>query len=539
MTSPSMRDQVFLPFATVRDRCRTLHLPTWRLDTAGAIIDEPLEPGLAGLWLRSSEITTLIAAVTRPLVQEPEPRISPVFDGCWLIPLPEDHRRRRLGLTVAMALSERALEGDVFLAACRSAQLEPFACRATLKRLARFDQASAQAVGATLSWMARDLASLGELQGVVDGFTTELTQSYETISLMYSLGRSMRDLGHPDRFVALVCDRLHETLPFNWSAAAFTDDERACGALTGRRLVRCAPRRPFPDIDPLVADLLATTPPESRSILLNADIGPAGDSQVLVQAIVRDGRLAGVLLCGDKFGDDPQVSSYDMQLIEAAAAYIGAFLDNAGLFADQQKMFLGSLRALTAAIDAKDSYTRGHSERVAMLAARLAAAAGLPEEQSQRIHIAGLVHDVGKIGVPESVLGKAGRLTDDEFAQMRRHPEIGYGILQGIPQLADVLPGVLHHHERWDGRGYPAGLAGEAIPLPARVLALADTFDAMSSSRSYRAAMPRQMVLQEIAACSGTQFDPALVEAFGTMDLAPYDVLVAEHARAFEHARAA
>jgi HD-GYP domain-containing protein (c-di-GMP phosphodiesterase class II) len=151
---------------------------------------------------------------------------------------------------------------------------------------------------------------------------------------------------------------------------------------------------------------------------------------------------------------------------------------------------------------------------------------GLPEERVRRVHIAGLLHDVGKIGVPEAVLCKPGRLTDEEFAWIRRHPEIGHGILKDIPQLADILPGVLHHHERMDGRGYPAGLKGDGIPLLARVIAVADTFDALSSTRSYRSARPRP----EIARSAGTQLDPAVAAVLPTIDLAEFDRMLAEHA---------
>ena len=539
MTALPTREGLFTPYATIRERCRGLGLPTWRLDTAGVILDEPTEPGLAGLWLRSSDLSARVTVAAAPWLGDADPKPVALDNGLWLIPLVEQHRRRRLGLTVALALGPAGLESQVFAESCKSAQLEPFACRTALKKLARFDQASSEAVGAALAWMARDLCGLGELQGVVEGFTGELTQSYETISLMYSLGRSMRDLEHPDRFITLVCERLHETLPFTWLAAVFVDDPAVCGLLARRQIVRAASEQAVPNLDTLVADLLATTPPESRSVMVTADVGPDGESQILVQAILRGGQLAGLLLCGDKYGEDPQISSYDIQLVEASAAYIGAFLDNAGLVRDRQEMFLGSLTALTAAIDAKDSYTRGHSERVAMLASRIADASGLPEDQVERIHIAGLVHDVGKIGVPEAVLGKPGRLTDPEFAAMKLHPEIGHRILQGIPQLADVLPGVLHHHERWDGKGYPRGLAGDAIPRMARILALADTFDAMSSNRSYRQALTRDHVLKEIRACAGTQFDPAVVEAFRAVDLGAYDRMVAEHALAFASARAA
>ena len=128
--------------------------------------------------------------------------------------------------------------------------------------------------------------------------------------------------------------------------------------------------------------------------------------------------------------------------------------------------------------------------------------------------MAGLLHDVGKIGVPETVLQKTGKLTAEEFEQMKKHPEIGARILHDIKQVKDIIPGVMHHHERYDGKGYPTGLAGENIPLMGRIICLADCFDAMTSNRTYRKALPLEVALGEIRRCSGTQFDPRLTEAF-------------------------
>jgi HD-GYP domain-containing protein (c-di-GMP phosphodiesterase class II) len=250
---------------------------------------------------------------------------------------------------------------------------------------------------------------------------------------------------------------------------------------------------------------------------------------LLVHPIAHEGSVIGVFVAGDKQGEDRHASSGDMKLLGATASHIAIFLENSSLYEDLNAMFLGTLEALTASIDAKDRYTCGHSQRVAQLTQQLAVAIGLDEHTVGRVRIAGLVHDVGKIGVPESVLTKAGKLTDAEFAEIKRHPEIGYRILRDIPRLHDVLDGVLYHHERWDGLGYPQGLAGEKIPLVARLIALADSFDAMSSTRTYRSAMSRSQVLSEITRCAGKQFDPALAPRFVQLDFAEYDRLVIEH----------
>jgi len=244
-----------------------------------------------------------------------------------------------------------------------------------------------------------------------------------------------------------------------------------------------------------------------------------------------------LLVVGDKEGPDSSPSSVDTKLLAAAAAHIAIHLENAGLFDDMNTMFLGMLEAITASIDAKDQYTCGHSRRVALLTRQLAEGIGLDAATVKRMHIAGMVHDVGKIGVPEAVLCKTGKLTDAEYVQVQRHPEIGFGILKDIPNFDDILDGVRHHHERFDGGGYPAKLAGDEIPIAARLIALADAFDAMCSSRTYRDAMDRDAVLAEIKAGSGTQFDPALVPCFLQLDFSEWEQLIALHGGMAPHAR--
>ena len=252
-------------------------------------------------------------------------------------------------------------------------------------------------------------------------------------------------------------------------------------------------------------------------------------SDVLVHPVCRDSRVIGLLLAGSKDPRDTQISSFETQLLDAVADCIRVFLENADLYADQHALFVGTVEALAAAIDAKDRYTCGHSERVAHLAYQLALATGIDETGAERVRISGLLHDIGKIGVPEAILCKPGRLTPQEFDQIKLHPRMGETILKDIPYLDDILPGVLYHHERLDGKGYPDGLAGDEVPMIARLLSVADAFDAMSSSRSYRAAMSREQVLAELRRGAGTQFDPALVERFLKLDFSKYDRMVAAH----------
>jgi putative nucleotidyltransferase with HDIG domain len=172
------------------------------------------------------------------------------------------------------------------------------------------------------------------------------------------------------------------------------------------------------------------------------------------------------------------------------------------------------LTTLSRAIEVRDPYTRGHSTRVTAIAEAIARRLGWDEERLELLQLGGPLHDVGKLGVSEEVLAKPGRLDDAELAQIREHPKLGARILLRVAALRGALPYVLYHHERWDGGGYPTGRAGERIPLEARVLAVADAFDAMTSDRPYRPALDRDEAVAEVARCAGTQFDPEVVRVF-------------------------
>ncbi len=170
--------------------------------------------------------------------------------------------------------------------------------------------------------------------------------------------------------------------------------------------------------------------------------------------------------------------------------------------------------ALVESTEAKDPYTRGHSERVNLLAMAIAREIGLSDDELETLHWGSLLHDVGKIGIPDAILCKPGGLTEDEQIFIQVHPQRSCDILQHIEHLKDAMPGVLHHHEMFDGKGYPDRLIGEAIPLHARIIAVADTYDSITSTRAYRSARSHEQALEEIARVAGTQLDPALVDVF-------------------------
>jgi len=183
-------------------------------------------------------------------------------------------------------------------------------------------------------------------------------------------------------------------------------------------------------------------------------------------------------------------------------------------FAEQQRAYEATVSALCQAVETKDFYTRGHSDRVSRGSVMIAQEIGMHGERVEALRFAGMLHDVGKLGVPTRVLQKTGKLTDEEYAAIQLHPMRGLEIVREIGFLDEALAGIMHHHERIDGRGYPMGLAGDEIPEFARVLAVADAFDSMTSTRSYRGARPVTDAIEELRKWSGTQFDPAFVDAF-------------------------
>jgi response regulator RpfG family c-di-GMP phosphodiesterase len=179
-----------------------------------------------------------------------------------------------------------------------------------------------------------------------------------------------------------------------------------------------------------------------------------------------------------------------------------------------ESLLVEALHALATAIEMRDDYTGGHVERVARYAVATGRELGMGTEELRHLWVGALLHDVGKIGVPDHILKKPGKLSAEEYEEMKRHPEIGAGIMARSSFLRPGIPAVLHHQERWDGAGYPSGLAGEGISMEGRIIAVVDTFDAISTTRPYRGASPKEQAFAEIRRCSGSQFDPDVVEAF-------------------------
>ncbi len=242
---------------------------------------------------------------------------------------------------------------------------------------------------------------------------------------------------------------------------------------------------------------------------------------------------------------DPEFrfNSDDVRLLSTIANHVTIAIGNIELFSSLQDAYLSTVRSLAAAVDAKDPFTRGHSDRVAQYSIMIAQRLGLSHEQRVALEMAAYLHDIGKIGVKEEILLKPGRLTEVEMGQMRHHPLIGANILKPVGFPWPITPVVRHHHERWDGAGYPAGLRGEETPLLARILTVADAYEAMIADRPYRRGRTIEDAIEELERCAGTQFDPKIVDPFigiikeqemahSTVDALTADDIQPEEARA-------
>ena len=486
----------------------------------------PLERELGRRW------EELVEHLGRPLR---------VWPGLTLLPLRMDRRRRVGGeqdppVTCAVMLGSEVVTSDQFRNVCDAAGVDAGAviARADTSRFVAETEIDRWATAVTA--MTGDASELEKQERELASLSGELSHSYEELSLLYKLSSGMTVSRQPADFIREACQELQTVSGMRWTALVLVEDEPRLNDLAGKVFHAGAPAVDAATLERTAVALMrelidADAPrvfddPRSAGVTDLERLAPS----LLVVPLRGEGRRLGMLLAGEKL-DGSSITSVDSKLCDSLAGTLAIFLRNTILFADTQSMFLGTLQALTAAIDAKDSYTHGHSERVALLARMLAEAAGLDEETCRRVHLSGLVHDVGKIGVPEAVLSKPGKLTRAEFEQVKRHPEIGARILQDIRQMHDLIPGVLYHHERWDGRGYPHGVAGYGIPLFGRLIGLADAFDAMSSDRTYRSGLDRRTVLDEVVRCRGTQFDPDLADLFARLDFTAFDEMIARHQR--------
>lgn len=357
--------------------------------------------------------------------------------------------------------------------------------------------------------------------------STELTQAYEEVMLLHNMSKNMKVTHTNATFLQMACDQIIRSVNVEGIAIYLKKH------VEGQRPLVLTAGCGMNLIDVGAADILhgrlESELGRGREGLLDSAVGstmkydwPRGVRSIIAVPLWGNDGMIGLMVATNSV-DKPDFDAIDVKLFNSVANQCAVFIENDRLFGDLKELFIGSLKALINSIDAKDQYTRGHSERVAFISRwigeRLAEQQPLEDEQIHRIYLAGLLHDIGKIGVDEDVLRKKGKLTEEDMNRIKAHPRIGAAILADIKQMTELIPGIMYHHERIDGKGYPEGLKGDQIPFMGKIIGLADAFDAMTSRRVYRDAMSIKRATAEIEKNLGTQFDEHIARVFIQSDI--------------------
>jgi HD-GYP domain-containing protein (c-di-GMP phosphodiesterase class II) len=348
----------------------------------------------------------------------------------------------------------------------------------------------------------------------------EVVRLREQLRVAADLSARLAGESEPEAMAGMVVDALHESFAFYLAAVQRLDDD---GVL---RLV--AGRGPLAEV---MTEFLITEQPVAQGV--NGRVARTGETALVADTredpdyIVRDPKtdprseLSVAIRVEDSIWGVVNIEAHerdslqeaDVVLVEAVAASLGSAIHRSRLIAELESAFTTTLAVLTSTVEAKDDYTANHGEDVAELAERVALRMGLSRSGARDVLLAAMLHDVGKVAVPSEILLKPGPLTDDEWVVMRSHAAVGGDLVARIDAFAHLAPSVRASHERWDGGGYPDGLAGEKIPLPARIIAACDTFDAIVTNRPYRPARSPQEACAELERVAGSQLDPVVVAA--------------------------
>ncbi|HUY36531.1 MAG TPA: HD domain-containing phosphohydrolase [Pirellulales bacterium] len=361
-----------------------------------------------------------------------------------------------------------------------------------------------------------------QFEDEVEKLSVHLASTFEEISLLYRLTQNLKLSSNDVELGQRALEWLSEVVPAEGLALQFIANDGADQQVSNSRPQPVLLTHGDCHIDnaqftrlveQLGLDAL------NRPVVVNRPAGnddvwtAAGVNELVIVPVAEGERLFG-WLAAFNHNQGLEFGSAEASLISSVGTMLGIHSGNIDLYQQQAELLTGVVRAMTSAIDAKDPYTRGHSDRVARVSVRLAKELGCDAETLKTLYFSGLLHDIGKIGVNDEVLRKPGKLSEAEFEHIKTHVEIGYRILVDLHKMAHFLPVVLHHHEAWDGSGYPHGLAGENIPYLARIVAVADSYDAMASDRPYRPGMDDAKLDAIIRSGAGKQWDERVVEAF-------------------------
>ncbi|HUI69812.1 MAG TPA: HD domain-containing phosphohydrolase [Spirochaetia bacterium] len=347
----------------------------------------------------------------------------------------------------------------------------------------------------------------------INNATRALVSVSDTREVLQETMRPIVDELGFDRAVIMLVDQKHEFLEYSYAVG---ESKELLGKMKDYRIPLTREQNLMIRVlkkhrSVLIRDVKAAGLNPANKIL--ADFGP--NSFVVCPLIAEDQAIG--ILAADRKTDQRPLASADAEFLTIFANNIATVFQRARLDEQLKKSYVASVRALVQAIEEKDTYTRGHSERVAAIVVHVARELGISEEEIEYLRFGSILHDVGKIGIPESIVRSPKPLTEGEYKIIQKHPLKGLEILQHIPFIREHMYLIRSHHERWDGKGYPDGLRGDEIPLGAQIVAIADAFDAMTSSRPYRKGLPPKQAAREIKKGVGTQFSSSIVDAFLTV----------------------
>lgn len=350
--------------------------------------------------------------------------------------------------------------------------------------------------------------------------SSHITSTFEEISILYRLTHNLKLSSNCEDLATMALNWLSAVIPAEGLLVHFVAPEPSRNATEPPAAKHISHGR-CPLDTTAFAELVAKLQckPSGRAVVLNRAATSAADwtcpsVRELIIVPLAEGERSFGWLAAINHRHHAEFGTIEANLLSSVAAILGIHSSNLDLYRQQADVLAEVVRAMSSTIDAKDPYTRGHSDRVAHVSVRLAQELGCDSETLKTLYMAGLLHDLGKIGIDDNVLRKPGKLTEAEFEHVKTHVEIGYRILRDLRKMQSVLPVVLHHHESWDGRGYPHGLKGDEIPFLARIAAVADAYDAMASDRPYRNGMPDEQLDEIIRQGAGKQWDARVVEAF-------------------------
>lgn len=458
--------------------------------------------------------------LARAVANRAEPAFLGEEDPVLIFALPVVIERNNVIVAVAAFVTRHVDNTENIDDAAKLLGLAPSQARGWINEQEPWSGRQLNAVGQVVIEQHAALQQNARMSAEIEKVSDNLASTYEEISVLYGVTQNLQLSSTEEELACLALQWLTDVIPASGLAINYLPAETD-GVSSRRRqpLLLTAGECPLSEAE--FAELTSNLQLDAQHgpVVLNRGVTckPGWKfpriEQLIVVPLAQADHLCGWLAAFNHV-DQAEFGTVEASLMGSVGAILGIHSGNIELYRRQSDFLAQMVRALTSAIDAKDPYTCGHSDRVARVSVRLAQEMGHDVKTLNRLYLGGLLHDIGKIGIDDQVLRKPGRLTQEEFEHIKLHPELGYNILRDVKQLEDVLPIVLHHHESWDGRGYPHGLAGEKIPLLARICAVADAFDAMSSDRPYREGMPDEKVDAIFREGAGKQWDAEVVTAF-------------------------